>query len=155
MKAVVAEKASQNVSQQATKAHDRHHFCSCLQMDVVSSQRKMLRRGASTRNPTSIHSEEVPVNSHEDYIAKPVTKRHRSRSAPCLLNEKKNLIEDYYRVDPKAKEVLPGLPIHGNDWPRDCHDFFNLIVLVRVVCRNQTPSRLGRQDTHFLPFATP
>lgn len=77
----------------------------------------------------------------EDYIAKPVTKRARSRSAPCLLNERKNLIEDHYRVDTKAKEVLPGLPIHGNDWPRDCHDFFNLIILVplnvlNIMCWN-------------------
>lgn len=90
----------------------------------------MLRRGASTRNPASTHSEPVVVNEELDYIAKPVTKRQRSRSAPCLLNKKKNLLEDHYRVDTKAKEVLPGALVHGNDWPRDCHDFFNLIILV-------------------------
>lgn len=83
----------------------------------------MLRRGA--KDPTSTHS--APAAS-EDFIAKKVSKRVRSNSAPCL---RKNLIEDHYRVDPKAKEVLPGLPIHGNDWARDLHDFFNLIMLVR------------------------
>lgn len=88
----------------------------------------------------------------EDYIAKPVTKRGRSRSAPCLLNERKNLIEDHYRVDAKAKEVLPGLPIHGNDWPRDCHDFFNLIILVRPVrvVNSHAPLMAWRHDLKFL-----
>ena len=91
----------------------------------------------------------------EDYIAKPVTKRGRSRSAPCLLNERKNLIEDHYRVDAKAKEVLPGLPIHGNDWKRDFHDFFNLIILVSrrgEITYVAMMSRRHDSNTSLIPF---
>lgn len=57
--------------------------------------------------------------------------RRRSSSAPPAP-ERKKLIEDYYRVDTKAKVVLPGLPKQDDDWSRDLHDFFNLIVLVRT-----------------------
>jgi hypothetical protein len=46
------------------------------------------------------------------------------------------LLENHYRVDPKDHLVLPGLPKYDNDFNRDAHDFFNLIVLVPVVILN-------------------
>ena len=82
-----------------------------------------------------------------------------SRSLP-----KKSRIEDFYRVDtvnavpltsgrtfrnknknnnahhhlpPKqVKVLLPGVPRYEDDWARDSHDFFNLIVLVPVTVLN-------------------
>jgi len=39
-------------------------------------------------------------------------------------------------VDPVGGELLPGVPVHNDDWARDTHDFFNLIVLVPVVVLN-------------------
>ena len=53
----------------------------------------------------------------------------RSFSAPP--STKRRLIEDHYRLDETKSVVLPGLPKHEDDWPRDAHDFFNLVVLVR------------------------
>ena len=49
------------------------------------------------------------------------------------------LVEDHYRVDytdTKHRVVLPGVPKHDDDWARDSHDFFNLIVLIPVVALN-------------------
>lgn len=69
---------------------------------------------------------------------------------------KKSPIEDFYRVDtvnavaltsgkyssssrkpPKqVKVLLPGVPRYEDDWARDSHDYFNLIVLVPVMVLN-------------------
>jgi hypothetical protein len=51
------------------------------------------------------------------------------------------MLEDHYRVDriknnPRTLVVLPGVPSHEDDWARDSHDFFNLVVLVPVVVLN-------------------
>jgi hypothetical protein len=54
----------------------------------------------------------------------------RSTSAPPP-STRRRLIEDYYRLDETKSIVLPGLPKQEDDWPRDAHDFFNLVVLVR------------------------
>ena len=56
--------------------------------------------------------------------------RKRAHSAPADLRKKKSMIEDYYRVDTNENLVLPGVPTYDEDWSRDLHDFFNLIVLV-------------------------
>lgn len=64
-------------------------------------------------------------------------RRRRSRSAPPAL--KKPLIEQHFRVEhnPQGrKEVLPGAINHGDDWARDSHDFFNLIVLIPILALN-------------------
>ena len=58
----------------------------------------------------------------------------RSRSAPPAL--RKPIIEHYYRVDPERKVVLPGVPKHDDDWARDSHDFFNLVVLIPIIILN-------------------
>jgi len=64
-------------------------------------------------------------------------RKTRSRSAPASLRRRRPLIEDHYRVDPKARMVLPGVPKQDDDnLARDIHDFFNLIVLVPVVVLN-------------------
>ena len=60
--------------------------------------------------------------------------RKRSSSAPARIGRKRHLlVEDHYRVDPEDKKLLPGLPVNDDDWPRDLHDFFNLITLVRFI----------------------
>jgi TLC domain len=64
-------------------------------------------------------------------------RKRRSRSAPPKL--KKPLIEQHFRVEhnPQGrKEVLPGAIKHEDDWARDSHDFFNLIVLIPIVALN-------------------
>jgi TLC domain len=81
----------------------------------------------------------------------PVFLRRRSRSVDevMLLRHRNNsnsqnhhrLLEDHYRVDrvknnPRTLVVLPGVPAHEDDWARDSHDFFNLVVLVPVVVLN-------------------
>jgi hypothetical protein len=118
-------------------------------MNVVSAQtkkiRKMLRRGASSRNGTRpVVAPETMVVKEESSdeipeLRKPSSdNRKRSSSAPPGP-ERKKLIEDYYRVDTNARSrlvVLPGLPKQDDDWSRDLHDFFNLIVLVPVVVLN-------------------
>ena len=58
----------------------------------------------------------------------------RSRSAPPKLRTP--LIEHHFRVDSERKVVLPGVPKHEEDWYRDTHDFFNLIVLIPIISLN-------------------
>jgi hypothetical protein len=65
-------------------------------------------------------------------------RRKRSTSAPPAPGRRR-LLEDHYRVDYNEHEkrvVLPGVPKHDDDWARDSHDFFNLIVLIPVVALN-------------------
>lgn len=57
--------------------------------------------------------------------------RRRSRSAPPKLRQP--LIEHHFRVDSERKVILPGVPKHEDDWYRDTHDFFNLIVLIPII----------------------
>lgn len=61
-------------------------------------------------------------------------RRRRSRSAPPKLRTP--LIEHHFRVDKERKAVLPGVPKHEEDWYRDTHDFFNLIVLIPIIVLN-------------------
>jgi hypothetical protein len=64
-------------------------------------------------------------------------KQRRSRSAPPVL--RKPLLEHHFRVERNEggrKLVLPGVPMHEDDWARDSHDFFNLIVLIPIVSLN-------------------
>jgi hypothetical protein len=58
-------------------------------------------------------------------------RRRRARSAPPKL--RRPLIDDHFRVDPARRVVLPGVPQHEDDWYRDTHDFFNLIVLIPII----------------------
>jgi len=61
--------------------------------------------------------------------------RRRASSAPPMT-ARGRLLAEHFRVDADKKQVLPGLPSYEVDWPRDVHDFFNLIVLVPVVVLN-------------------
>jgi len=64
-------------------------------------------------------------------------RRRRSRSAPPKF--KKSLIEDHFRVEKNIggkRMALPGVPNYEDDWARDSHDFFNLIVLIPIVVLN-------------------
>lgn len=70
-------------------------------------------------------------------IRKTLRNRRRSRSAPPKL--KKSLIEDHYSIEKNIggkKLALPGVPNYEDDWARDSHDFFNLIVLIPIVVLN-------------------
>ena len=101
-------------------------------MDVVSSQRNILRRSSSSAMATEDQNDtDAPRKAGTLEMR---LRRARSSSAPPLSGRNK-LIEEHYRVDTKEKVVLPGLPKHEDDWARDLHDFFNLIVLVRTVTR--------------------
>jgi hypothetical protein len=51
------------------------------------------------------------------------------------------LIEHHFRVERSTEtggrtQVLPGVIKHEDDWARDSHDFFNLIVLIPIVALN-------------------
>lgn len=64
-------------------------------------------------------------------------RRRRSSSAPPKL--KKSLIEDHYRVEKNIggkRLTLPGVPNYEDEWARDSHDFFNLIVLIPIIVLN-------------------
>jgi len=58
-------------------------------------------------------------------------RRRRARSAPPTLRQP--LIGHHFRIDSTRRVVLPGVPQHEEDWYRDTHDFFNLIVLIPIV----------------------
>jgi hypothetical protein len=76
--------------------------------------------------------------------------RRRSLSAPPTLRRRhghkhfrrRPLLEEHFRVvndaySPRHRPVvLPGVPRHEDNWARDLHDFFNLVVLVPVVALN-------------------
>ena len=63
----------------------------------------------------------------------------RRHSAPPAPGRKRLLVEDHFRVtytDNKQRVVLPGVPKHDDDWARDSHDFFNLIMLIPIIALN-------------------
>lgn len=77
--------------------------------------------------------------------------RQRTSSAPACIGgaargdkkrggrgkrQRRLLVEDHYRVDPRDKALLPGSLASDDDWDRDLHDFFNLVSLVPVVVLN-------------------
>lgn len=107
-------------------------------MDVVKSQRKMLRRKPSSADgDESAHGPTMNHPTNQSTAASAVRGlKKRSKSAPPSTQARRKIFEDYYRVDTladsKAKVVLPGLPKQTDDLARDLHDFFNLIVLVRT-----------------------
>ncbi|KAL3942199.1 MAG: hypothetical protein SGARI_000346 [Bacillariaceae sp.] len=65
----------------------------------------------------------------------------RAQSAPpALRKQQQSLVDQHFRVehnqDTGRKEVLPGAIKHEDDWARDSHDFFNLIILIPIVALN-------------------
>ena len=98
--------------------------------------------------PTRVQTIQMPNNANNTPVSplpkgKPSTvfkspfqsfnrlRRRRARSAPPKL--RRPLIEHHFRVDSTRHVVLPGVPQHEDDWYRDTHDFFNLIVLIPIV----------------------
>lgn len=64
---------------------------------------------------------------------------HRSLSSPPGYNRKSNrrtLVQQHFKIDKQSNSLLPGLPSKESNFARDCHDFFNLIVLVPIVVLN-------------------
>lgn len=96
-------------------------------MDAVSTQRRMAR--AETNGGS------VKKQSEATSPLQRLMRRRRSTSAPPTTGRR--LIEEHYRVDATHAQtvVLPGAPKHEDDWARDAHDFFNLVVLVSPLCR--------------------
>ena len=102
------------------------------------------------------HHPEAPVR--QESALKRLSQRlpwRRSLSAPPSLRRRNNkpgkMLEEHFRVDQvhhgdgtdgnnshhsSSKVVLPGLPKQDDNWARDLHDFFNLVVLVPVVAAN-------------------
>lgn len=128
-------------------------------MDVVSTQRQIAPRGrqrgaiattngndhisADTASPDKLSKTVGATTMNGNNGGRPrkssvatLKKFRRARSAPPSSQRRRRLVEDHYRVDPEKKVLLPGLPAHDDDWARDSHDFFNLIVLVPVVVLN-------------------
>ena len=65
-------------------------------------------------------------------------RKRRSLSAPPKLR-KPMTIADHFRVvnnEGGRKLVVPGMPKYEDDWARDSHDFFNLIVLLPIIVLN-------------------
>lgn len=63
----------------------------------------------------------------------------RSRSAPPVFNRKnsrRSLVQQHFKIDKENHALLPGVPVHDDDFARDMHDFFNLIFLVPIVVLN-------------------
>lgn len=111
-------------------------------MDVVSTQRRMARRNSSDGSAVanvgtqSVLDSAMHASSKSGVAPLRKLRKSRSRSAPASLRKRHPLIEDHYRVDREKRVVLPGVPKQEDDFARDLHDFFNLIVLVPVVVLN-------------------
>eukprot|EP00542_Grammatophora_oceanica_P021048 CAMPEP_0194031656 /NCGR_PEP_ID=MMETSP0009_2-20130614/4775_1 /TAXON_ID=210454 /ORGANISM="Grammatophora oceanica, Strain CCMP 410" /LENGTH=321 /DNA_ID=CAMNT_0038671869 /DNA_START=42 /DNA_END=1007 /DNA_ORIENTATION=- len=103
----------------------------------TSDQQELLEKLNSTVPTFAIRNENKSSRfEKENSRFAALTKRNRSSSAPPTTRRKR-LIEEHFRVDPLDKKlVLPGVPKHEDDWPRDLHDFFNLVALVPVVVLN-------------------
>ena len=89
-------------------------------------------------NVTPIKAKSIRVGPQSPFavLRKSIRKR-RSRSAPPKL--KRSLIEDHYRVEKNiagTSLALPGVLNFEEDWARDTHDFFNLIVLLPIIVLN-------------------
>ena len=92
-------------------------------MDVVRTQRKMARRTCS-----------VPEDSPPPAPSKsPMRLFRRRRATSEPPPRRRRLIEDHFRVDKTNKVVLPGVHRYEEDWHRDAHDCFNLVILVPVI----------------------
>lgn len=74
-----------------------------------------------------------------------IMRRRRALSAPPSVRRSR-LIEEHYRVDDTHTVVLPGVPKHDDDWARDAHDFFNLVVLVRTKRIENSSGRIHQID---------
>lgn len=59
-------------------------------------------------------------------------RRRRATSEPPRRNRRR-LLEDHFRVDTERRVVLPGVPRYEEDWYRDAHDCFNLVILLPVI----------------------
>lgn len=60
-------------------------------------------------------------------------RRRRTHSAPPRFRRREGtMLKEHFRVDPVKRVVLPGIPKHADDWAREAHDLFNLVVLVRA-----------------------
>ena len=67
--------------------------------------------------------------------AKLKVRKRLARLKSTVDKSQQRMFAEHYRVDRSEKVVLPGVPKHDADWARDVHDFFNLIVLVRILYR--------------------
>ncbi len=92
--------------------------------------------GQQAASPPTTKQKPNGFQSPFQSLSRSLRRRHarRSRSAPPKLRTP--LLEHHYRVDPERKIVLPGVPTHEEDWHRDTHDFFNLIVLIPIIALN-------------------
>lgn len=87
---------------------------------------------------TPVKAKSIRVGPQSPFaVLKRSIRKRRSRSAPPKL--KRSLIEDHYRVEKNiagSSLALPGVLNFEDDWARDTHDFFNLIVLLPIIVLN-------------------
>ena len=92
----------------------------------------------------------------------------RANSEPSDLGsnqQRRLLVEDHYRIEENTKILLPGVPSQDEDWARDTHDFFNLIVLVSTVlsliqksiffnfrCLESIPANFFPKFVHYMTY---
>lgn len=69
----------------------------------------------------------------------PNLRRRRSTSEPPPPKPRL-MVADHFRMERNNENerphLLPGVPRYEEDWARDCHDYFNLIILVPVIFCN-------------------
>lgn len=112
----------------------------------TEGERRQENVEGDTSTRSSFEMDIIRGDSQRSEPEKPVTRRtsfrtvrrrrRRSRSAPASPNRRHPLLEDHYLVDRNEHLVLPGMPKYGDDWSRDVHDYFNLIILLPVVVLN-------------------
>jgi hypothetical protein len=92
----------------------------------------------SSSNKPAVHQQQPKRRSGPFERFRRRGRMKRSTSAPPSLGGRpyNPLLQDHFRVDAARRVVLPGVPVHDDDWARDSHDFFNLIFLIPVVALN-------------------
>eukprot|EP00339_Tiarina_fusa_P023123 CAMPEP_0117011752 /NCGR_PEP_ID=MMETSP0472-20121206/10043_1 /TAXON_ID=693140 ORGANISM="Tiarina fusus, Strain LIS" /NCGR_SAMPLE_ID=MMETSP0472 /ASSEMBLY_ACC=CAM_ASM_000603 /LENGTH=346 /DNA_ID=CAMNT_0004714657 /DNA_START=128 /DNA_END=1168 /DNA_ORIENTATION=+ len=109
---------------------------------AVSNPSSRMKQGdaatsnTSMRNTTGSTTTRARRSSLTEGL-KTFTRRSRSLSMPsAVLVSSTTMLEEHFRVCPDSKVILPGVPEHDDDWARDSHDIFNLIVLIPIVVLN-------------------
>ena len=107
-----------------------------------------MRRDIRTRSARkATNSNNSSINNRQRASSEPSVSNSTRSQSSSIVQDYTLLVEEHYQIDPKSKQLLPGLPfdkkrsklpkdIDDDDNARDIHDFFNLICLVPVVILN-------------------
>jgi hypothetical protein len=123
---------SHPVVETVTNSHDSENNGSHSTVaSVDASESPNAATNTATSNATSARGAAVLPRRRG-----PLQRLRKRRTATDSSHDRPRLMEEHYRVDTDKQQVLPGLPVHEDDWARDSHDFFNLVVLVPLVALN-------------------